>query len=66
MTRNTLTQIQILPIWFYKTAILTVQKVNIHKLIRSNLMQNLMQNSLLKNYIELYIHSLRLVRNILR
>ena len=27
MTRNTLKQIQILPIWFNKTAILTVQKV---------------------------------------
>ena len=52
MTRNTLKQIQILPIWFNKTAILTVQKLNIHKFIRSNLMKNrFLTKRILLNYI---------------
>ena len=52
MTRNTLKQIQILPIWFNKTTILTVQKVNIHKFKRSNLMKNrFLTKRILLNYL---------------
>ena len=52
MTRNTLKQIQILPIWFNETTILTVQKVNIHKFIKSNLMKNRFPTKrILLNYI---------------
>ena len=52
MTRNTLKQIQILPIWFNKTAILTVHKVNIHKFIRSNLIKTrFLTKRILLNYI---------------
>ena len=52
MRRNTLKQIQILPTWFNKTTILTVQNVNIHKFIRSNLMKNrFLTKRILLNYI---------------
>ena len=61
MTRNTLKQIQILPIWFNKTAILTVQKVNIHKFIRSNLIKKPIPYE--KNSIELYIWVLSICQN---
>ena len=60
MTRNTFGQIQILPIWFNrsKTVLLASKKLNIHKLIRSILMQNRLNTTkILLNYIfTAYIH----------
>ena len=61
MKRKTFRQIQVLPIWFNKTAILTVQKVNIPKINKKQPYAKPIPYE--KNSIEFYIWALSICQN---